>query len=108
MGDIPGVSAKELSIELENDSVLCISGSRQHKNQNGGGGGGGGGGGMTTESKFEQRFQMDNDVDPEGLEVTLSHGVLRVSAPKKEKVVKRLEIKTVNVEDEEHVALETK
>lgn len=95
--DIPGVAAKDLSIELEND-VLRISGSRKHTNPNGE---------TTTESKFDQSFELDNDVDPEGLEVTLSDGVLRVSAPKREKTVKHLAITAVETE-EDYAALETK
>jgi HSP20 family molecular chaperone IbpA len=93
--DVPGVAVEDLSIELENDSILRIAGSRKRMNHIG----------ETVESKFHQNLQLNNDVEPDGLEVTLSHGVLRVSAPKKEKIVKRLAIKPAAEED--YVALDT-
>ena len=85
--EIPGVTAKDLSIELENHSMLRIRGTR-HQRKNG----------NSFTSEFEQLFQLDTDVDPEKLKVTLSAGVLRVVAPKKEREVRTL---TVDVHEED-------
>jgi HSP20 family molecular chaperone IbpA len=81
--DVPGVAAKDLTVELlEDGTILRVSGSRRHHH------------GSVTE--FAQLFRIDKDVDAESLVVRLSSGVLRISASKKEKVIKKLQI----VEDE--------
>jgi HSP20 family molecular chaperone IbpA len=81
--DVPGVAAKDLTVELlEDGTILRVSGSRRHHH------------GSVTE--FAQLFRIDKDVDTESLVVKLSSGVLRISASKKEKVIKKLQI----VEDE--------
>lgn len=86
--DVPGVAASDLKVELEEDGTMIhISGSRRQH-------------GSVTE--FDRLFRLDKDVDVESLSVRLSDGVLRLTATKKEKVVKKLPI----VVDEEHDVLE--
>lgn len=86
--ELPGVSAKDINIELENDRLLRISGSRKFKR-----------GGTLFESDFDQTFEMHKDVDPDRLKVTLSDGILTVQAPKKEKIVRQITITTADPED---------
>jgi len=83
--ELPGVFAKDLDVELEDDSMLRIKGSR-HLNG--------------SESTFDLSFQLADGVDPDGLTVKLSAGILRVQVPKKEKTVKKLQIVTDEPEDE--------
>jgi HSP20 family molecular chaperone IbpA len=84
--ELPGVSAQELQVELENASLLRIRGSRPHML----------GGPQTAAMEFDQSFQLDEDVDPASLQVTLQNGILQVSASKKETIVQRLEIHTAD------------
>jgi HSP20 family molecular chaperone IbpA len=92
--EIPGVSANDISVELEDNKLLRVKGSRTLK-QNG----------SQAEYQFDQVFQLDEDVDPERLKVSLSSGILRITAPKKEKVVKKLPVHT---EDGDAITLEAK
>lgn len=92
--EIPGVAAKDVSVELEDNKLLRVKGSRILKQH-----------GSSAEYQFDQMFQLDEDVDPERLKVSLSSGILRISAPKKEKVVKKLPVDTV---DEDAITLEAK
>ncbi|ACI65213.1 HSP20 [Phaeodactylum tricornutum CCAP 1055/1] len=85
--EVPGIHARDLTVELENKRLLRIKGSRKSR-QNG----------SLQESTFEQSFQIDENVDPDNLKVTLSAGILRIQAPKKERLVKRLDIATTGEE----------
>jgi len=85
--ELPGVLAKDLDVELEDDRVLRIKGSRKQR-------------GCSAESAFDLSFELADDVDPDRLTVKLSAGILRVQVPKKEKAVKKLEITTDEAEDE--------
>lgn len=76
--DVPGVAASDLNVELvEDGTMLRVSGSRRRH-------------GSVTE--FEQLFHLNKDVDADNLSVRLQDGVLRVTAAKKEKVVKKIPI----------------
>jgi HSP20 family molecular chaperone IbpA len=77
--EVPGVSADNLMVEVEDESLLRVSGTREHH----------GAGRVAVETKFDQTFSLDN-VDTSEIKVTLSNGILRITAPKKEKVLKRL------------------
>lgn len=84
--DVPGVAAADLNVELlEEGTLLHVSGSRRHHE---------------SVKEFDQLFRLNKDVDAENLSVRLSDGVLRVVAPKKERIVKKIPIV---VEDEEKV-----
>jgi HSP20 family molecular chaperone IbpA len=77
--DVPGVAAKDLTVELlEDGTMLRVSGSRRHHY------------GLVTE--FDQMFRVNKDVDTDSVIVRLSSGVLRISASKKDKVVQKLPI----------------
>lgn len=78
--ELPGVSPSDLEIELENDSLLRVKGSRKL---------------LTTGQAiaFDQTFQLDEGVDSASIKVTLQNGILEVTASKKAKTVKRLEIR---------------
>lgn len=76
--DVPGVAAADLSVELiEDGTMLHVSGSRRQHD---------------SVTEFDKLFRLDKDVDAAKLSVKLSGGVLTVTAPKKEKVVKKLPI----------------
>lgn len=89
--DVPGVASKDLTVELLDDgTMLRVSGSRRHSH------------GPVTE--FDRLFRMNKDVDTDSVVVRLSHGVLRISASKKEKVVKKLPIMDDNTEQDTNEA----
>jgi HSP20 family protein len=70
--DLPGVKASEMTAQLEDGGrVLHISGGRKIVKK-----------GKTSETKFEKRFTLGNNVDTSKLSAHLSNGVLTVSAPK--------------------------
>jgi HSP20 family molecular chaperone IbpA len=80
--EVPGVSAKEINVEIENDRMVRVQGSRRlHESA-----------GSVTQMRFDKVFQMDADADIENIQVTLSSGILRVSVPKKTRVVKSIPI----------------
>jgi HSP20 family molecular chaperone IbpA len=83
--EIPGVLPNDISVELEDNKLLRVKGSRTLKQH-----------GSLAEYQFDQVFQLDEDVDPERLKVSLSSGILRITAPKKEKVIKKLPVDTVD------------
>jgi len=89
--ELPGVSAADLDINLENDTLLRIKGTRRHALLD------------DTVMVFEQSFQLDSDVDPSSLKVTLNHGMLQVKASKRVKKVQRLEIMQTNEDDNKDV-----
>ena len=89
--EVPGVKAEDLEVTLEGDALLRIKGSRSLVTGNG------------QVAEFDQSFQLDEDVDPASLKVTLQNGVLQVEAAKKAKKVMHLEIKTTL--NEETVAI---
>ena len=78
--EVPGVHANDIDVELEDNSVLRIKGSRKHS------------AGSSTESSFDLSFQLAEGVDPDRLTVKLSNGILSVQVPKKEKTVKKLPV----------------
>ena len=86
--ELPGVHAKDLSVELEDGHHLRIQGSRRMD-------------GLSSESSFDLSFALADGVDPDQLTVKLSAGILRVQVPKKEKDVKKIEITTDDTENDE-------
>jgi len=73
--DVPGVRASDMSINLENDNrVIHISGGRKVEKD-----------GSMTETRFEKRFTVGNNVNVEKMTANLENGVLTLTAPKIEK-----------------------
>ena len=78
--EVPGVGPEDVNIQLDaTDRVLHITGRRHQTGR---------------DLEFDQSFQLHKDVDENALEVTLSHGLLRVIAPKKERVIRQIPIQT--------------
>jgi len=74
--DVPGVQAKDMNIDLENDGkVVHISGGRKVVKK-----------GVTTETKFSKRFTVGDNVNIDQMSADLSNGVLTITAPIKEEV----------------------
>jgi len=71
--DLPGVRAQDITVELQDGgNALKISGTRSSRHR-----------GRLFSSKFDQVFSLDaNTIDIDKVNVTLSNGVLLVSAPK--------------------------
>ena len=92
--DIPGVKSSDISAQLENNGrVLHVSGGRKMERD-----------GTVTETKFEKRFTIGENVDTKKLTADLSDGVLTVSAPK---LVKK-EAEPMKIAITEHKAIEEK
>jgi HSP20 family protein len=71
--DVPGVKANDMNVELEHDGrVLHLSGGRKVEK-----------GGTVTETKFDKRFTIGDNIDTAKLSANLADGVLVVTAPKK-------------------------
>jgi HSP20 family molecular chaperone IbpA len=79
--EVPGVAASDLTVEVENDNLLHIRGTRTIRES-----------GSISKSEFDQSFQLE-DIDVKGIAVSLSNGILTVIAPKKEPVVRRIPLK---------------
>lgn len=77
--ELPGVSAKDISVELENGNVIRVHGSRTVREN-----------GSIATTQFDQSFTLDSDVDVEKISVTLESGILTITAPKKESGMKRI------------------
>lgn len=86
--ELPGVLAKDLTVELVDEQVVRVYGSRKYVHN-----------GHTVEAEFDQSFQMNEDVDPQQLKVTLQAGILKLEVPKKQKTVRRIPIEMTTVEE---------
>jgi len=86
--DLPGVRPEDCHVTLENGGkVLHLSGGRKIKEKN-----------MVTESRFNQRFTLRNDLDIENINANLADGVMVITAPKKAPFVP--EPRTIQVSEE--------
>ena len=73
--DVPGVKASDINAQLENDGkVLHLTGGRKVTKD-----------GKVSETRFEKRFTIGDNIDVNQLSADLSDGVLTVTAPKKKK-----------------------
>jgi len=79
--EVPGVEAGDLTVEVENDNMLHIRGIRTIRES-----------GSISKSEFDQSFHLE-DIDIDRMTVSLSNGLLTVTAPKKEKIMKRIPLK---------------
>lgn len=80
--EVPGVPAKDLSVEVENRTVLRIRGSRTIRES----------GSSFTKTEFDQSFQLDDDIDIENMSVSLSSGILTVIAPRKQQEIRKVQL----------------
>jgi HSP20 family molecular chaperone IbpA len=71
--DVPGVKAADMKVDLEKDGrVLHLSGGRKVEKE-----------GSVTETRFDKRFLIAENVDTSKIAANLADGVLVVTAPKK-------------------------
>jgi Hsp20/alpha crystallin family len=82
--EVPGVSAKDIEIDLEDQHLLRIKGKRKHRL----------GSGSIEETEFDVAFRLNDGVDPSQLKAILSAGILQVQVPNKEKETRRISIVT--------------
>jgi HSP20 family protein len=72
--DVPGVKKDDITVNVEDEGrILRITGGRKVVRE-----------GKTSETKFEKRFTIGDNVDLEKMSANLSDGVLTLTAPKKE------------------------
>ena len=79
--EVPGLSARDLNIELENDQVLRVNGIRtKHKD------------GFVSQVEFEEKIRLRDRDDVDNLKVNLSSGLLTITVPQKPTNIKKLPI----------------
>lgn len=75
--DLPGLHLDDISLEVEN-GVLEISGQRKDVTPDGAK--------VTVNersfAKFSRKLQLSKDIEAEGIDAELGHGILRVTVPK--------------------------
>lgn len=69
--DVPGVRPEDMNVDVE-DNTLRVHGGRKTRTQDG----------LVSESKFDYRLSMGEQVDMDKLTAHLDHGVLSLTAPK--------------------------
>ena len=91
--ELPGVLPSDFSVEVEDNKILRIYGSRKTSDD----------GGITTKKDFvfNEEFRLSDDLDEDKLKVTLSAGILRVQASRRQKNIKSLPVAVITVESKE-------
>ena len=79
--EVPGLSARNLSIEVENDHVLRISGTRTHRKN-----------GYISQMEFNEAVRLKDNVDVEKIQSRVSKGTLTIQIPEKAKTIQKLPI----------------
>jgi len=79
--EVPGLSARDVNIELENDHVIRVSGVRTRRKN-----------GYISQTKFDESVRLNSNVDVENLNVSLSSGILTIRVPKKPTKIKKLTV----------------
>ena len=79
--EVPGVSARDVNIELENDQVLRNSGIRTRRKN-----------GYTSQTEFEESIRLSSNVDIDNLKVSIISGILSISIPRKPTKIKKLPV----------------
>lgn len=90
--EVPGVSSKDISIELEDNKILRIHGSRKVKTN-----------GDIIEAKFDQTFELHSEADPETLKASVANGILTVQAQKRERATRKIEVVDTVVHENEAI-----
>lgn len=93
--EVPGVKKGDIAVEFERASNrLVIFGRRYRREQ-----------GFVSQSAFSRPFQLDDDIDVNGIEVMLESGILTITLPRREKIGKEarknIPISFVDDNDEE-------
>ncbi|GKY90846.1 hypothetical protein MPSEU_000057400 [Mayamaea pseudoterrestris] len=85
--DLPGVKPSDMKVEVENDNkVLHIYGGRKVTK-----------GDSVTETRFDKRFTIGENIDIEKMSANLHDGVLELEAPKREET--RPKTRTIEVSE---------
>lgn len=79
--EVPGVSARDVNIELENDQVLRVSGIRTRRKN-----------GYTSQTEFEESIRLSSNVDIDNLKVSINSGLLSITIPRKPTKIKKLPV----------------
>ena len=90
--EIPGVYAKDIEIDLEDNKLLRIKGRRTYNKLSDG---------SVDQSAFDVSFQLKENVDTSQLKANLAAGILRVRVPNKVKEVKHIQIGCTDGGDED-------
>lgn len=91
--EVPGVAIQDLVVQLEGETCIRIKGTRKAR----------GDGSMLDESQFDLAFPLTEDLVCDSITVSLSAGLLSVNIPRKENIVKTLDITT---DKEDHGVIE--
>lgn len=87
--DVPGVKMSDISIDLEKDHAIHITGGRKvHKTE-------ADGSVTSSQSKFEKAFMLNDNIDASKITASLEDGVLTVTVPKnveKEVAIRKIPI----------------
>jgi HSP20 family molecular chaperone IbpA len=87
--EVPGVTANDIEIALEDNQLLRVKGKRKRSARTG----------SLEESEFDLAFRLNDGVDPSQLKAVLSAGILQVRVPHKEKEIQRIAISTVDADE---------
>jgi HSP20 family protein len=83
--DVPGCKPDDITVNLEQDGrLLHLSGGRKVEKD-----------GSMTETRFDKRFTLAENIDTTNISANLADGVLVVTAPKKE--LPKLEAKSIPI-----------
>jgi HSP20 family protein len=86
--DVPGVRPQDMTVKVEENNVLHLSGGRKIENQGCSG---------FSERKFDYRLTLGDNVDAEKVTANMQDGVLKLTAPKIE--VKKPKTRLIKISD---------